>query len=199
MELTAIEQSAEFEELQQTLHDIAEENSRNISIAYIATTKPLNQVIFHELTPRPSCPSQKTMEPFEITGDFTDGTFIGIGDGFCDEIHVKIVFSENMVTDISVIFAVLQEQSPNVDILSGATHSSVGLFTAIVDAMRQALYKYEEIMDGFMPKTHRHGIIISTFIYEFMSKYRKETLTKKFLFRHEEGALVYWGEKNLTL
>ncbi|MCL1997305.1 MAG: FMN-binding protein [Turicibacter sp.] len=155
LELTAIEQSAEFEELQQTLHDIAEENSRNISIADIATTKPLNQAIFHELTPRAP---NTFIEPFEITGNFTNGTFIGVGEGLRGEISVEVVFSENTITEISIISSedapafvraafetlipdVLQEQSPNVDILSGATYISVGLLTAIADAMQQALEK----------------------------------------------------------
>ena len=41
----------------------------------------------------------------------------------------------------------------------------------------------------------RHGEFISTLVLEFMSKYRKEVLAKKFLFRHEEGALVHWEKK----
>ncbi|MCL1986477.1 MAG: Uma2 family endonuclease [Firmicutes bacterium] len=51
-------------------------------------------------------------------------------------------------------------------------------------------------MDGLSLITGiRHGEFISTFVLEFMSKYRKEVLTKKFLFRHEEGALVHWEKK----
>ena len=51
-------------------------------------------------------------------------------------------------------------------------------------------------MDGLSLITgERHGEFISTLVVEFMSKYRKEVLTKKFLFRHEEGALVHWEKQ----
>ncbi|MCL2014974.1 MAG: Uma2 family endonuclease [Defluviitaleaceae bacterium] len=42
----------------------------------------------------------------------------------------------------------------------------------------------------------RHGNILSAFNFRFMSKYFDEVLANKILFRQEEGALVYWGEKD---
>lgn len=86
---------------------------------------------------------------------FNPGTYTGVAEGMGGEIHVEVVFSENRIESIEVIednetsgigeqvFAqmpeqLLEYQSLDVDIISGATVSSVGLRLAIEDAIQQA-------------------------------------------------------------
>ena len=85
---------------------------------------------------------------------YKDGTYTGTGTGFAGPITVQAVVSGGRITSIQVlsssdgdsymtsasalIASILSSQSTNVDTVSGATYSSVGIIEAVRDALRQA-------------------------------------------------------------
>lgn len=88
-------------------------------------------------------------------GPFNPGTFTGVGFGYYDEVHVAVTFDASRITAIEVVFEnetpmfammafsalipeVLQAQTYDVDIVSGATYTSEGFLDAIHDAVGQA-------------------------------------------------------------
>ena len=89
-------------------------------------------------------------------GPFTPGTFEGIGaGGYHGDIHVAVTFDEADIIALEVTYCnetpafaamtydtliprVLQAQTYQVDIVVGATATSVGFLGAIQDAVRQA-------------------------------------------------------------
>lgn len=86
---------------------------------------------------------------------YKDGAYTGEGAGFGGTIQVEVTLENDTLTNISVVSApgedsaylsqaqgvistVLNEQSTNVDIISGATFSSTGILNAIDDALAKA-------------------------------------------------------------
>ena len=85
---------------------------------------------------------------------YKDGTYTGTGTGFAGPITVEVVVSGGRIASIQVlsssdgnnymtsasalIASILSSQSTNVDTVSGATYSSVGIIEAVRDALRQA-------------------------------------------------------------
>ena len=90
----------------------------------------------------------------EESGNYKDGTYYGSGTGFSGRIRVKVVISDGKITSIevvessddasyfnrakNVIARILKQQSTNVDIVSGASYSSVGIISAVRDALKGA-------------------------------------------------------------
>lgn len=87
---------------------------------------------------------------------YLDGSYEGVGIGFGGEISVRVTISEKQITEIevlshsdedtayyelakSVVDDVLKVQNTNVDTVSGATFSSLGLLEAIDNALEQAV------------------------------------------------------------
>lgn len=85
-----------------------------------------------------------------------DGTFEGSARGFKSTITVRIIVKENQVTNISVTnieddyryysravsvipSSIMDAQSLDVDTISGATYSSLGIINAVNDALNNAL------------------------------------------------------------
>ena len=85
---------------------------------------------------------------------YKDGTYYGTGTGFGGTLKVKVEISGGKITDIQImenqdgseyiskasalINAIISSQSTNVDTVSGATYSSVGIIQAVRDALSQA-------------------------------------------------------------
>lgn len=84
-----------------------------------------------------------------------DGEYIGIGEGFGGEIHVRVTVSEGRITEITVISAeyetpeyfnratgliqqIINGQSAAVDVVSGATYSSQGVLEGVQNALKMA-------------------------------------------------------------
>ena len=93
----------------------------------------------------------------ESTGAYTDGTYLGEGAGFGGKIEVQVTVEGGSITDVTVLSAdgedgayldmgqdilpsVIEQQSADVDTISGATFSSGG----IRDAAAQAIEKAEQ-------------------------------------------------------
>ena len=85
---------------------------------------------------------------------YKDGTYTGTGTGFSGPITVQVVIEGGKIKDITVLSAtddapyfqnasallkqIIALQSTNVDTVSGATYSSVGLISAVRDALQKA-------------------------------------------------------------
>ncbi len=98
--------------------------------------------------------SSKTVETVADAASYKDGTYYGTGTGFGGELKVKVVISGGKITSIDivetsdgssyiskasgVISSILSSQSTNVDTVSGATYSSVGIIQAVRAALVQA-------------------------------------------------------------
>jgi len=88
-------------------------------------------------------------------GLFTPGTFEGVGSGYLGDVTVEVTFSSTDILDVvimdhsdtagfadnafdSIIPSILQNQSTNIDAVSGATYTANGVLEAVSDAIRQA-------------------------------------------------------------
>ena len=88
-------------------------------------------------------------------GGYKDGTYQGSGTGFGGTITVQVTVSGGKITAVDILSAsgetgsyfasaqgvvskVLSSQSPNVDAVSGATYSSIGIIQAVQNAISQA-------------------------------------------------------------
>lgn len=87
---------------------------------------------------------------------FKNGTYYGSGEGFGGIIQVKVVIKKNKIAAIDIVSAeyetpsyfanakkilvtMKKEQSPEVDVISGATYSSNGIKDAVREALQKAL------------------------------------------------------------
>lgn len=94
------------------------------------------------------------VEKLSESGTYKDGTYTGTGTGFSGTITVQVVIEDGKIKDITILSAtddspylqnasallkqIVALQSTNVDIVSGATYSSVGLISAVRDALQKA-------------------------------------------------------------
>lgn len=94
------------------------------------------------------------IEDVEDASAYNDGTYYGTGTGFGGTLKVKVVIEDGLITSIEVVSnnddaayfnravalldTIIETQSTNVDTVSGATYSSVGLITAVRNALAQA-------------------------------------------------------------
>ncbi|MFQ9434920.1 MAG: FMN-binding protein [Ruminococcus callidus] len=92
--------------------------------------------------------------PVSESGTYRDGTYTGTGIGFSGPITVQVVIEGGKIKDITVVSStddspylqnasallkqIIALQSTNVDTVSGATYSSVGLISAVRDALQKA-------------------------------------------------------------
>lgn len=95
-----------------------------------------------------------SIETVEDAGAYKDGTYTGSGTGFEGTISVQVTISGGKIADISILSSVddepyfsnaktliskiISSQSTNVDTVSGATYSSVGIITAVRNALAKA-------------------------------------------------------------
>ena len=92
------------------------------------------------------------VEKLSESGTYKDGTYTGTGTGFSGPITVQVVIEDGKIKDITILSAtddspylqnasallkqIVALQSTNVDTVSGATYSSVGLISAVRDALQ---------------------------------------------------------------
>jgi len=103
--------------------------------------------------PKPKAPL--TQQPFDDTGVWKDGTYIGSAMGFGGTIKVEVTIKGGRMDAIRVlqhggetdsyfnkakrvIAKILSAGTPNVDTISGATYSSNGIINAVKNALKKA-------------------------------------------------------------
>lgn len=100
-----------------------------------------------------------------------DGTYQGSGTGFRGKITVEVVIKNHKISDIKVLSSsddpayfgraknllsnIISSNSTNVDTVSGATYSSVGLIEAVRDALKKA--GADTSKDSALPTLKRAG------------------------------------------
>lgn len=98
--------------------------------------------------------SSTSVQVVEDPSAYKDGTYYGTGTGFGGTLKVKVEISGGKITSIQImenqdgseyiskasalINTIIQNQSTNVDTVSGATYSSVGIIQAVRNALSQA-------------------------------------------------------------
>ena len=98
--------------------------------------------------------SATSVAQVEDASAYKDGTYYGTGTGFGGTLNVQVDISGGKIAAIqilenndgseyiskasSIINAIISSQSTNVDTVSGATYSSVGIIQAVRDALSQA-------------------------------------------------------------
>ena len=98
--------------------------------------------------------SSTSVQAVEDPSAYKDGTYYGTGTGFGGTLKVKVEISGGKITSIQImenqdgseyiskasalINTIIQNQSTNVDTVSGATYSSVGIIQAARNALSQA-------------------------------------------------------------
>lgn len=98
--------------------------------------------------------SSISVQAVEDPSAYKDGTYYGTGTGFGGTLKVKVEISGGKITSIQImenqdgseyiskasalINTIIQNQSTNVDTVSGATYSSVGIIQAVRNALSQA-------------------------------------------------------------
>lgn len=98
--------------------------------------------------------SSTSVASVEDPSAYKDGTYYGTGTGFGGTLKVKVEISGGKITSIQImenqdgseyiskasalINTIIQNQSTNVDTVSGATYSSVGIIQAVRNALSQA-------------------------------------------------------------
>lgn len=98
---------------------------------------------------------RNSLTAIEENAKYKDGTYYGSGTGFAGKITVKVVIENGRIASITimdtkdgdgfiksasgVIKSIIDGQSTNVDVVSGATYSSSGIIEAVRDALKQAV------------------------------------------------------------
>ncbi len=97
-------------------------------------------------------PSDNPSTPIIITGKYKDGTYYGTGTGYRGEIKVKVIVEKGGITSITIesykddeqffnkakstiINNIISTQSTDVATVSGATYSSKGIISAVINAL----------------------------------------------------------------
>ena len=126
-----------------------------VSVGNIATEKLSESSILTETTETGSYASsllKSVVIPEEASGRYADGVYTGSGSGFRGKVQVQVTVESGAISDITVlsykddsqyfnkaksgvIAAILAQQSPEVDAVSGATFSSRGIMAAVADAL----------------------------------------------------------------
>ncbi len=95
------------------------------------------------------------METAKEGGTYKDGTYTGTGKGFGGQMTVQVTIKDGKITQVkilnhkdgasyinrasSILSAIVAKQSTNVDTVSGATYSSVGIIQATRNALSKAM------------------------------------------------------------
>lgn len=106
---------------------------------------------------------------------YSDGTYTGVADAYGPDLTVEVTIKDNLITSVTVIShnevnekfwiipieqlpdEIVRAQSVEVDSISGATYTSVGIKNAVLDALNQAvisgqLPESEELPAGFFSR-----------------------------------------------
>lgn len=99
--------------------------------------------------------NRETEEVFLQDSKYKDGIYEGTGTGFGGEITVQVTVAQGRISGVEIVSAkqedqaylqiaggivdrILEEQSADVDTMSGATFSSTGIREAAAEALKQA-------------------------------------------------------------
>lgn len=107
---------------------------------------------------------------------YSDGIYTGVADAYGPDLTVEVTIENSLITNVVVVshnevrerfwrtpveeipVAIVEAQSVDVDSISGATYTSVGIKNAVLDALNQA------IAEGVLPEaesvestSHQHG------------------------------------------
>jgi len=99
--------------------------------------------------------TMQTAEAGSAAGTYTDGVYTGEAEGFGGTISVEVTVENGAVTGIEILSAekednayltmakdiipaILEQQSAEVDTISGATFSSTGIKNAVAEALQKA-------------------------------------------------------------
>jgi len=91
----------------------------------------------------------------KVAKGISDGSYTGSSDGFKGKTVVKAIIKDEMITDIeivsydddkiwfdrakkSILVNIIENQDTDIDIVAGATHSSVGIKNSVIDALEGA-------------------------------------------------------------
>ncbi len=107
-----------------------------------------------------------TIEREESAAAYKDGIYYGTGKGFAGNITVKVTITSGKIESIvitdtvdgaeyiskvsAIISQIIATQSTNVDTVSGATFSSVGIISAVRDALKKAAVNPENIDENII-------------------------------------------------
>jgi len=98
--------------------------------------------------------SLQTNESVDVSsGKYSDGTYEGEASGYGPNLKVQVTVSSGKISDIEIVSHnetpgfyerafetvpsdIIQKQSTDVDTVSGATYSSVGIINAVTDALK---------------------------------------------------------------
>lgn len=96
----------------------------------------------------------KTVEKTKDASAYKNGVYYGTGTGFGGQLKVKVTIKKEKIHKIEIVESkdtesymkkaaallddIIKKQSTNVDVISGATYSSVGLIEAVRDALKDA-------------------------------------------------------------
>lgn len=115
-----------------------------------------------------------TLDEGILYGTFEDGTYTGSATGFGNNLTVEVVIENNLITSIEIISHnerksqyyqkafdtipndILEAQSLDVDTVTGATFSSVGIINAVNDALSQAMIEGTLPSDLSLPTSRKH-------------------------------------------
>ncbi|MBN2852396.1 MAG: FMN-binding protein [Clostridia bacterium] len=104
---------------------------------------------------------------------YQDGTYTGVADGFRPGLTVEVTVKDNMITDVKVVShneqksmfyatpievipaEIVNNQTPLVDSISGATYTSYGIINATINALSQAVISGESF-DVQTPEITQH-------------------------------------------
>ena len=98
---------------------------------------------------------EKSTNSVQSQNSYTDGTYEGTGTGFGGSVDVKVTIENGQIQNIEITSAenedgtyletakdvipkILDAQSADVDVVSGATFSSTGIKDAVADALKKA-------------------------------------------------------------
>lgn len=118
-----------------------------------------------ENTPTPASNTQATVADAVVTKanlflgsvDLKDGTYTGVARGYGPDLTVSVTIAGNVITDVHVVShnennvkyygraidaipaAIIADQTPVVDSISGATYTSNGIMQAVINALAPAV------------------------------------------------------------
>lgn len=159
---------------------------RFLTVAFVLVLAlHLNEVggvqIVNILTNTDSSETVTTLDPSQVAdsgqliyGTFKDGTYTGSATGFGSNLTVEVTIESNTITAISIVShnernsryysrafstvpsEIIDAQSLDVDTVSGATFSSVGIINAVNDVLSQALISGTLPSDLSLPTRRGH-------------------------------------------
>lgn len=115
----------------------------------------------NETKPAETDSEQLSLFSMDSGNVYEDGTYTGVADGYGPDLTVEVTIEDNMITSVRVVshneqkpmfystpiavipVEIVNQQTPLVDAVSGATLTSYGIMNATIDALSKALISGE--------------------------------------------------------